>query len=474
MRAGPLGSESQPKERLSAFTGGSGLTRVAGGMMRIRRLLVAAPVVRRLSGATALSTLERRGFVSAATQDADKVLGKATAVYAGYDPTADGLHVGSLVTLMALGHLQRHGHTPVVLVGGATALIGDPSGRDTERSLLGEATVRSNCEHVGRDALHVLSAVCDPAGPAPLLVNNADWFGNMSALQLLRDVGRHFRVSAMLGRESVHRRMESSEGISFTEFSYQLLQAHDFFHLHKARGVCVQLGGSDQWGNITAGIDYAKRQGVAQQLCGVTVPLIQTRDGAKLGKSAGNAIWLSESRTSNFDLFQYFIKTPSDDLVGLWMSLMTTLSMDEIAAAAARGEGHPQRVLARSVVELLRGPEAALAAEQASAALYYNDKAPDPETPNVTLPAGGPLGLLDVACRAGIAASKSEVRRLIEQGLFSLRGLCISSSTTDLTTGGLYVNGTRMSDVATILQPDNNGVLVMSAGKRRRLLIKFV
>lgn len=385
-----------------------------------------------------------------------ELLKEPTAAYAGYDPTADGLHVGSLVTLMALSHLQRAGHTPVILIGGATGLIGDPSGRDTERSLLSEKEATENCAKVGADALTVVLRASDPNGPKPVLVNNADWYSSMTAMTLLRDIGRHFRVPTMLKRESVARRMDSQEGISFTEFSYQLLQSHDFFQLHKGLNVCLQLGGSDQWGNITAGIEYAKRRGSTKRMAGITVPLISSKDGQKLGKSAGNAVWLSDRKTSHFDLYQYFVQTPSDDMVARWMGLMTLMPMDEIAKACAVGGGHAQRVLAREVVALLRGEEAAAQAIKDSEALYGSGGAEGLEA-SVVLSRQklSSLTAVDIALQAGLVPSKAEARRLISQG-------------------GLYVNDTRIEDGANTLTlgADENSFIIR-AGKRKRLLVKI-
>ena len=212
--------------------------------MRVSRLVVR----RAWSSYNSLAALRQRGFISDETHEGEtaSLLQRPMRVYAGFDPTADGLHVGSLVSLMALAHLQRGGHTPVVLLGGATGTIGDPSGRDTERVPLAVETVAENCAKIGSDAASVLIRASDPALASPVLVNNADWYKGMPVIEFLRDIGTHFRVPTMLRRESVARRMESQEGISFTEFSYQLLQSHDFYALYKELGVTMQLGGSDQ------------------------------------------------------------------------------------------------------------------------------------------------------------------------------------------------------------------------------------
>ena len=407
------------------------------------------------SPCSGLRALRDRGFVASEThpEETDDVFSRPTKVYAGYDPTADGLHVGSLVTLLALAHLQRAGHTPVVLIGGATGLIGDPSGRETERAMLDEAKAAENAARVAGDAASVLLRACDPEGPRVVLVNNADWWKGMGSMELLRDVGRHFRVPTMLRRESVSRRMESQEGISFTEFSYQLLQAHDFFHLHRGMGVCVQLGGSDQWGNITAGIEYAKRRGATQQrLAGVTVPLISTKDGQKLGKSAGNAVWLAESKTSHVDMYQYFVQNATDEMVPKWMGLMTLMTPQQIAEACALGGGKAQKELAYRVVELVRGTEAAESARTASEALFAGEESS--VCLAVARSKAETMTVVELAVEASLVPSKAEARRVIEQG-------------------GMYVNEVRVESVAAKLGPQSGSSVFLRAGKKNRKQIKL-
>ncbi len=411
-----------------------------------------------LASRSALRVLRQRGFVASEThpEETEQVLSAPCKVYAGYDPTADGLHVGSLVTLMALAHLQRAGHTPVVLIGGATGLIGDPSGRETERSMLGEDEAAANAAKVGGDALTVLLRACDPNGPRPVLVNNADWWGGMSAMTLLRDIGRHFRVPAMLRRESVARRMESQEGISFTEFSYQLLQSHDFFHLHRGLGVNVQIGGSDQWGNITAGIEYAKRRGATtERLAGITVPLISGKDGNKLGKSAGNAVWLSENKSSHIELYQYFIQNATDVAAPKWMALLTLMTESEISESCQRGGGAAQKELAYRVVELLRGPEAAEEAKKKSEALFSGVADAGNAALSLTREKLRSMSVVELLVAAGLVASKAEARRLVEQG-------------------GVYVEEKKAEDgAAKLLCADDQKVLFVRAGKKKRAMINL-
>lgn len=325
----------------------------------------------------------------------------------------------------ALGHLQRAGHTPVVLIGGATGLIGDPSGRETERILLAHQDAKNNAEKVTVDALRVLERAMDANGPRPIVVNNADWWSKISSMDLLRDIGQHFRVPTMLRRESVSRRMQSQEGISFTEFSYQLLQSHDFFHLHKTSGVCVQIGGSDQWGNITAGIEYAKRRNVSERLAGLTLPLISTKDGNKLGKSAGNAVWLAPEKTSHLDLYQlstwkdvsllsvfeisssfrYFVQNATDEVVGQWLHLLTLLPTESIARVCAQGGGASQKELAYRVVELVRGTDAAEEARRASLALFGGSAGDAPQLA-MSREKLAKITLVEVMVESGLAPSK--------------------------------------------------------------------
>jgi tyrosyl-tRNA synthetase len=302
----------------------------------------------------------------------------------------------------------------------------------------------------------VLLRATDPEGPRPVLVNNGDWWRGVSAMGMLRDIGRHFRVPTMLRRESVARRMESQEGISFTEFSYQLLQAHDFYHLHDKLKVCVQIGGSDQWGNITAGIDYAKRRGSTARLAGLTVPLIATKDGSKLGKSAGNAVWLSEGKTSHVDLYQYFVQNATDEMVPKWMGLMTLMSREAIAEACSRGGGAAQKELGYRVVELLRGTEAAEEAKSRSEALFSGAESAENALLEVSRDRLQKLSVAELALEVGLVPSKAEARRLVEQG-------------------GLYINEARIDDATAKVQcAATESVLFLRAGKKKRVMVKVV
>src|ERR1700733_9838252 len=276
-----------------------------------------------------LSELRARGLLEQVSDEEalERVLAAPpAAIYIGFDPTADSLHVGSLLPILLLARLQRAGHRPIVLVGGATGMVGDPSGRSSERQLLTVETLAANVEAVRRQ----LSRFVSFEGPnAAIMANNADWTQPVSYLEWLRDVGKHFTVNYMMAKESVRRRLEDREhGISYTEFSYMLLQAFDFLELHKAHGCTMQAGGSDQWGNITAGIELIRRVQGAQAF-GITFPLLATSSGEKFGKSAGNAIWLDPARTSPYQFYQYWIRTEDADVEKL-LRLFTFLEMDVI------------------------------------------------------------------------------------------------------------------------------------------------
>ena len=369
----------------------------------------------------------------------------------GYDPTADGLHLGSFVTLMALCHLQRHGHTPVVVLGGCTGLIGDPSGRESERTLLSEDVVASNCQNIGLDALSIFRN-CGKPETNPIIINNLDIYHNLNTISFLRDIGKHFRVNVMMRKDSVSKRMESQEGISFTEFSYQLLQAHDFYILSQQLKVKAQIGGSDQWGNITSGIEYCKKRGV-DNLGGCTLPLMVSKNGEKLGKSAGNAVWLSDKKTSHYDLYQYLYQTTTDDTVKKWLKLMTFLDLKEIDDICARGNGDGQKVLAKEVVALIRGPKAAQEAEEMSKSLFGGSSESES---NVVMDREklDTMSVIDIALELGMIESKKEGKRMMAKG-------------------AIYVNEEKIEDpTAKVGQCDQSFRLRVGKKKRVQISIK--
>ena len=385
-----------------------------------------------------LAELEWRGFVYHATQHIkDHLQGRRT-VYCGFDPTAPSLQLGNLMPLMLLRHFQLRGHKPIVLMGGGTGLIGDPSGQQTERPLLSKEQIRDNV-HRHRDQVARLLDF-DARETRALVLNNADWLVEQRVVDFLRDVGKHFTVNVMLQKESVKARLDA--GISYTEFSYMLLQAYDFLHLFRKEQCTIQVGGSDQWGNITAGIDLIRRveDGEAH---GLVAPLFTTAAGAKFGKTAGGAVWLDPSRTSVYKFYQFWLNTDDRD-AERYLKLFTFLPRAEIDAVLATLKANPaareaQRALARDVSERVHGPDATAKVIRASEVLFggFNPHAADDATfdvlaqelPTATVAARDGLSLVDAVVQAGLAKSKSEARRSIEQG-------------------GIYVNQAREKDVA--------------------------
>jgi tyrosyl-tRNA synthetase len=385
-----------------------------------------------------LDELRWRGLVYQHTDGLAEALGAGVVSgYAGFDPTAPSLHVGNLVPVMGLVHLQRAGHRPVVLVGGGTGLIGDPSGRTSERQLASADTVAANTAAI-RDQL---ARFMDFEGTRAAIVrNNADWLTRLGAIEFMRDVGKHFTINYMLQKESVKARLEG--GISYTEFSYMLLQAYDFLELWRRDGVTLQLGGSDQWGNITAGIELIHRaEGTDAQGHALTLPLVTTASGAKFGKSEAGAVWLDPALTSPYRFYQYWINADDRD-VGRYLRYFTLRSRGEIEALDRAMAEHPeqreaQRALAREMTARLHGDDALRAAAEVSgfyfggldpsalsagALAQLSTDAPFVEVmeADVAGDAPGQLDVLKLLTAAGIAASNGAARRLLEQGGVSI------------------------------------------------------
>lgn len=364
--------------------------------------------------------------------------------YAGFDPTADSLTIGNLVPIMCLAHFARAGHEPIVVMGGGTGLIGDPSGKTAERTLMTSETVAGN---VARQRT-IFESVFSGAGlPAPTIVNNADWLCTLSYVEALRDIGKHFSVNMMIQKESVKARLENREhGISYTEFSYMILQAYDFAHLFSERGVTVQLGGSDQWGNIVAGADLIRREHAAERpdeeaphCFGLTCPLVTKADGGKFGKTEAGAIWLTAARTSPYAYFQFWMNASDEDVVK-FLKLFTLLSKDEVEALAAAHAENPgareaHRALAHHATALLHGEAEAANAAKAARALFSGDIAelpkalleevlaevPSSDHPRASLEGGG-VALLDLLIETGLAKSKREAREFLGNGSVSVNG----------------------------------------------------
>jgi tyrosyl-tRNA synthetase len=378
-----------------------------------------------------LDELTWRGMIYQYTDGlADSLATGSIGAYAGFDPTASSLHIGHLVPVMGLAHLQRAGHRPVALVGGGTGMIGDPSGKTAERQLLSEEEINANAKAIGVQ----LGRFLDFSGPgAARMRDNAEWLRPLKAVDFMRDVGKHFTINYMLAKDSVQSRIEG--GISFTEFSYMLLQAYDFLELNRREGVALQIGGSDQWGNITAGLELIRRV-AGQTAHALTMPLVTTASGSKFGKTEAGAVWLDAGRTSPYKFYQYWINVDDRD-AGKYLRLFTLMSEDEIEALDKLIETAPekreaQQALAQDITARVHGKEAARIAEEGSRVLFgkadpsllsetvlrtLSDEVPFAET------AEGP-GLLDVLVTLELAASKGAARRLVEQG-------------------GVYVNGQR-------------------------------
>jgi len=413
--------------------------------------------------------LEWRGFVSHATQHIRRHLaeGRRT-VYCGFDPTAPSLQLGNLMPLMLLRHFQLAGHKPIVLMGGGTGLIGDPSGKRSERPLLSREQIRENLQRQ-RDQMQRLLDF-DTREIRALVRNNADWLANekvpLALVDFLRDVGKHFTVNVMMQKESVKARLDT--GISYTEFSYMLLQAYDFLHLYRKEACTIQVGGSDQWGNITAGIDLIRRV-EAGEAHGLVAPLITTASGAKFGKTEGGAIWLDPALTSPYQFYQFWVNTDDRD-VASYLKLFSLKPRDEITTLIERGKKDPaareaQRTLAAEVTELIHG-DAARNAMVASDILFGQF---DPhqasgrvletlaqEIPTTTIDGQDALTLVDALVRSGLAKSKSEARRAIEQG-------------------GIYLNQEREKNVERRIEPGDwlaAHSLLLRKGKKDYALIR--
>jgi tyrosyl-tRNA synthetase len=422
-----------------------------------------------------ISELSWRGLIHQSTDEANlgpRLVQRPSTVYAGFDPTADSLHVGHLVALMMLRRFQRAGHSPIALVGGATGMIGDPSGKSEERNLLSVETLARNVEAMQEQMRAFLDFGTGPG--AARLVNNYDWMRGFSYLDFLRDVGKNFPVNVMLAKDSVRSRLERSDsGLSFTEFSYMLLQAYDFVYLNRQFGCELQIGGSDQWGNITAGIDLARRMH-SVQLFGITCPLLTKSDGSKMGKTESGALWLSPERTSPYKFYQYWINIDDAD-AGKCLRYFTDLSREEIEAldaarAADPGRRESQRRLAEEITRLVHGDTGLAKAQRASQILFGAEIAslsdaelaeifadvPSQQLERSVLAAG--LNVVDAFVAAGLAKSKGDARRTITQG-------------------GGYVNNRRIASPDVTLSPADlasETVLVLRSGKKSYALLRFV
>ena len=415
------------------------------------------------------SELTWRGLVYDATEGARDALARERVTgYIGFDPTASSLHVGSLLVMMALAHLQRSGHSPIAVVGGGTGLIGDPSGKSDERALLTPEQVKINVAGIRTQLASVLDFDAKPN--AARIVNNAEWLTKLTAIDFMRDVGKHFTVNAMLAKESVKKRIEGEQGISFTEFSYSLLQAYDFLELYRRYGCTLQMGGSDQWGNITAGMDLVRRI-AGGKVHGLVMPLITSSSGAKFGKTEAGTIWLDPERTSPFEFFQFWLNVEDRD-AGRYLRYFTFLPkarIEELEAAGAREpeKRHTQRELAREVTRMVHGDQAARDAEDAAQKMFSGQLssmsleellAMFESVPSTTVAfAGEGWRLVNLLKDVGVTSSNSDAMRLI-------RG------------GGIYVNDERIADEKHVVKPQDalaGGIVVLRKGKKEKFLVRI-
>lgn len=414
--------------------------------------------------------LKERGFIEQMTHEQellDFLEHKGTSCYIGFDPTASSLHVGSLVPIMSLAHMQRAGHRPIALVGGGTGLVGDPSGKTEMRQILTPEEVNANAEGIRNQ----LARFIDFSNDNALLMNNADWLTQLQYIPFLRDIGRHFSVNRMVKMESYRVRLESDAGLNFIEFNYMLLQAYDFLSLFDMKGCRLQMGGSDQWGNIVAGIDLIRKMR-QKTAFGITFPLITTSSGAKMGKTAKGAVWLAPERTSPYDYFQFWVNTDDPD-VSRFLALFTFLSMDEIRSIgklSGSDLNHVKRVLAFEATALAHGRNEAIKAYEAAASVFGGQPVPDHILPGSTIPRGKedcgsaamPQSAIPLAVlQAGIPAFK----------LFLMSGLVDSSGAARrlISQGGAYLNSRRVDtfDQMMFAKDLENGEILLRAGKKR-------
>lgn len=412
--------------------------------------------------------LEARGLVFQTTDEKalEKLLNEESIkLYIGFDPTADSLHIGHLLPILTLRRFQQNGHVPIALVGGGTGMIGDPSFKDAERQLNTLDTVKNWSQSI-KDQLSRFIDFDNRENPA-ILENNYNWLGEMKMIDFLRDVGKNFTINYMMSKESVKRRIET--GISYTEFAYQLLQAYDFLQLNERYDCKLQLGGSDQWGNITSGIELVRRE-KSKQVYGLTMPLITKADGTKFGKTEGNAVWLDADKTSPYEFYQFWINTDDRDVIK-FMKYFTFLPLDEIEAIEKEFTQAPekrlaQKTLAKEMTTLVHGTEAYEQAVHISEALFSGEvkhlsaaeiQQGFKNVPNYQVQAADDLNLVEILLTAGIEKSKRQARE-------------------DITNGAIYVNGDRVQDTTYVLSDSDKlaeRYIVVRRGKKKYFVLEF-
>ena len=426
-----------------------------------------------------IAVLKWRGMIHDVMPGAEEhLLEQMRAAYVGFDPTADSLHIGNLVPIMLLAHYQRCGHKPVALVGGATGMIGDPSGKSAERNLLDEATLRHNQEAIKKQLAHFLDFESNQPNAA-LMVNNYDWMKDFSFLDFIRDVGKHITVNYMMAKDSVKNRIssDSNEGMSFTEFTYQLVQGYDFLHLYQAHKCTIQMGGSDQWGNITTGTELIRRIGNGKGFA-ITCPLITKSDGSKFGKSEGGNVWLDAKRTSPYKFYQYWLNS-SDEDAEKYIKIFTFLEQDEINTLIETHKAKPhlrqlQKRLAQEITTMVHGVEDCENAEKAAQILYSKAFKEDIQT----LDEATFLDVFEGVPQADVSKSK------ILEGLDMIAAL--SAETGFLASNGearralkensIAVNKEKVNEQYTLSATDliNDTYIILNRGKRSTFIIRAV
>lgn len=419
----------------------------------------------------AFDELKWRGMIFDYVDGIDSILSeKKVTVYNGFDATADSLHVGHMVPLLALARLQRFGHHAIALAGGGTSMIGDPSGKSAERQLLSRQIIEENVEAIKQQLSHFLDFKVK-ANPARVL-NNADWLLELDLIEFLRDIGKHFTINYMLSKDSVRSRIDREEGISFTEFSYMLLQSYDYLHLHRNENCILQTGGSDQWGNITAGVELVRRI-TGHSVYGIVYPLIIKSDGSKFGKTASGSVWLSPERTSPYKFYQFWMNTDDKDVIN-YLKYFTFLTKDVIeelkfSVAEKPQEREAQRKLAKEITSIVHGETALSRAEQATQVLFGGslegltgadieeifEDVQSTQIPRTDIEVEG-KSIIDLLVECGIAKSKGDARRSIQEG-------------------GINLNNDRITDVEQLIKPDRlieNRYLILRKGRKNYHLVK--
>ncbi len=414
-----------------------------------------------------IKDLTARGFIDqVSSPDLEKLVTKPIKAYIGFDPTADSLHVGNLVGIMALVWMQKYGHTPYVILGGGTGRIGDPSGKSRERPLLDEKLLQANVLALEKFFKGIFPKTDKTV---PVILNNDSWLQRMSFIHFLRDVGKEFRLGVMLAKESVKARLESEEGMSFTEFCYQILQAYDFAYLADKEGVVLQMGGSDQWGNIIAGIEFARKK-MGKALYGATFPLLTRSDGKKFGKSEEGAIWLSKEKLSPYDFYQYFVRLPDGDVIKM-MRMLTFMSLEEIAHYEKKMGENPnfaQKKLAEEVTRFVHekgGLQMALKVTQGAApgakgvltSRVLEEMAEGMPSFSCKKSEVIDVKFVEISYKSGLVPSKSEAVRLIKNG-------------------GAYLNNEKIEDPLFRLEERHlidGKYAVISAGKKKKILLNI-